>query len=86
MFLLSVYHPLDDTEQKGFNDTLNSLINSIPKYAEFIGGHDVNANLGIRLKRNCRLIGPHDIKNRNKKGRRLLGLLRANNIKIVNTF
>ena len=50
LFLASVYDPVDDTEHKGFNDTLNSLINSIPEYAEFIGGNDVNANLGLRLK------------------------------------
>ena len=31
LLLASVYHPVDDTEHEGFNDTLNSLINYIPK-------------------------------------------------------
>ena len=50
LFLASVYHPVDDTEHEGFNDTLNSMINYIPKSAEFIRGHDVNANLGVSIK------------------------------------
>ena len=86
LFLAPVYHPVYDTEHEGFNDTLNSLINYIPKSAEFIGGHDVNANIGVRLKIYCRAIGPHGIDNRNKKGQMLLGLISANNTKIVNTF
>ena len=81
LFLALVYHRVDATEHEGFNDTLNSLINSIPKSAEFIGGRDVNVNLGVRLKIHCRAIGPHGIDSRNKKGRRLLGLISANNIK-----
>ena len=86
LLLSLVYHPVDDMEHEGFNDSLNSLINYIPKSAEFIGGHDVNGKLGVRLKINLPVIGPHVIENRNKKGRILLGLLSANNIKIVNTF
>ena len=46
----------------------------------------MNTNLGVMLKMNRRAIVPHGINNRNKKGRRLLGLLSANNLKIVNTF
>ena len=40
----------------------------------------------MRLKIHRQEIGPHSIENRNKKGIRLLGLISANNIKIVNTF
>ena len=86
MFLASIYHSIDDTEHKAFNETLSSLINYIPKSADFFGGYDVNTNLGVMLKMNRRAIVPHGINNRNKKGRRLLGLLSANNLKIVNTF
>ena len=86
LFLESVYHPVDDIEHERINDTLNSLINYIPKTGEFIRGHDVNANLGVMLKIHRREIGPHGIDNMNKKGRRLLGLLIADNIKIMNTF
>ena len=61
-------------------------MNSVPRSAEFIGGHDFNANLGVRLKMHPRTIGPHGLRNRNKKGRKLLGLLSAYNLKVVNTF
>ena len=40
----------------------------------------------MRLKIHRQSIRPHGIDNRSKKGRRLLVLLSANNIKIVNTF
>ena len=86
LFLASIYNLVDDREHKAFNETLSSLINYIPKSAEFIGGHDMNANLGVRLKMYRRSIGPHRINNRNKKEKRLLKLINANNLKIVNTF
>ena len=46
--MASIYHP-DDIKLIGeFNETLSSLMNLIPKNAEFIGGHDVNEKLGTR--------------------------------------
>ena len=62
------------------------MINFKPESAEFIEGHDVNVNLGVRLEIHCRAIGSHVIDNMNKKGRRLLGLLSAKNIRIVITL
>ena len=50
LFIASIYHPVDETEYEEFNNTLSSLLNSIPRLDEFIGGHDVNANLGVRSK------------------------------------
>ena len=47
LFVASVYHPVDEVEHADFTDTLSSIITSVPNTAEFIGGHDVNANLGI---------------------------------------
>ena len=48
LFIASIYHPVDVNEHKEFNDTLSMLVNSVPKSLDFIGGHDVNANLGVR--------------------------------------
>ena len=84
LFIASIYHPVDDTEHEAFNGTLSSLLNSIPRTAEFIGRRDVNANLGIRLKMHPQVIGPHGIYNRNKRGRILLGLFSANNLRVMN--
>ena len=46
--IASIYHPVDVYEHEEFNDILSMLVNSVPKSLNFIGGHDVNANLGIR--------------------------------------
>ena len=37
-------------ENEEFNNKLSMLVNSVPKSLNFIGGHDVNTNLGIRKK------------------------------------
>ena len=48
LFIASIYHPVYVNEHEEFNDTLSMLVNSVPKSLNFIGGHDVNANLGVR--------------------------------------
>ena len=48
LFIASIYHPVDANEHEEFNDTLSMIVNSVPNSLNFIGGHDVNANLGIR--------------------------------------
>ena len=48
IFVASIYHPNDIKETREFNETVSSLLNLIPKHVEFIGGHDVNPNLGVR--------------------------------------
>ena len=62
------------------------LVNSVPKSLNFIGGHDVNANLGIRKKLYKGVIGPLGIDNRNTKGRRLLSVLSQNRLKVTNSY
>ena len=52
----------------------------------FIGGHDVNANLGIRKKLYKGVIGPFGIDNRNMKGRRLLSVLSQNRLRVTNSY
>ena len=52
----------------------------------FIGGHDVNANLGNRKKLYKGVIGPFGIDNRNMKGRRLLSVLSQNIPRVTNSY
>ena len=59
---------------------------SVPKSAGFIGGHDVNANLGIRTKMYQKTLGLWGINNRNMKGRRLLGVFSQHRLKVTNSF
>ena len=61
-------------------------MSSVPKNANFIGRHDVNANLGIRSKMYGETLGLWGINNRNMKGRRLLGFFSNNQLKIDNSF
>ena len=68
-----MYHPVDKVEHADYTDTLSLIMTSVPKSEEFIGGHDVNANLGIRTKMYRKTLGPWGIENRNMKGRILLG-------------
>ena len=62
------------------------LVNSVPKSSNFIGGHDVNANLGVRKKLYKVVIGPFGIDNRNIKGRRLLSVLSQNRLRLANSY
>ena len=62
------------------------LVNSVPKSSNFIGGHDVNANLRVRKKMYRGVIGPFGIDNRNMKGRRLLSVLIQNRLKVANSY
>ena len=48
IFVASIYHPVDEKEHAEFSDTLSSILGSLPKTVQFIGGHDVNASLGMR--------------------------------------
>ena len=72
----SIYH----------NEKMSSLMNLIPKNVEFIGGHDVNENLGVRNQIYKKDIGIYGLDNRNTKGRNLLGILREKNLRVVNSF
>ena len=82
----SKYHPVDEKEHAEFSDTLSSILGSLPKTVQFIGGHDVNASLGMSKIMHGKVIGIHGINNRNKKGRNLLGVLNENNLRVVNSF
>ena len=48
LFVASIYNPVDELKHTEFIDILNTIMSSVPKNAKFIGGHDVNANLGVR--------------------------------------
>ena len=86
IFVASIYHPDDIKESGEFNETLSLMMNLIAKNVEFIGGHDVNANLGVRKQMYKKVIGTYGLDNRNMKGRNLLGVLMENNLWVVNSF
>ena len=86
MLIASIYHPVDPKEQEKFNDTLSMLVNSVPKSLNFIGGYDVNANLGVSKTLYKGVIGPFGIENRNMKGRRLLSVLSQNILRVTNSY
>ena len=55
--MASIYHPDDIKESGEFNETLSWLMNLISKNVEFIGGRDVNANLGVKKHMYKKMIG-----------------------------
>ena len=61
-------------------------MSSVPKKAKFVGGHDVNANLGVRSKMYGKTLVPWGINNRNMKRRIILGFFSNNQLKIANSF
>ena len=81
-----MYHPVEKVKHTDFTDTLSSIMTSVPKTAEFIGGHDVNANLGIRNKIYRKTLGPWCIDNRNMKGRIILEFFSQHILKVTNSF
>ena len=86
IFVALIYHPVDELEHTEFIDILSTIMSSVPKTAKFIGGQDVNANLGIRSKMYGKTLGPWGINNRNMKGRKVLGFFSNNQLKISNSF
>ena len=86
IFVASVYRPVDKFEHIDFIDILSFIMSSVPKTAKFIGGHDVNANLGTRSKMYRKTLYPWGIYNRNIKVGILLGLFSHNQLKISNRF
>ena len=62
------------------------LLNSVPKPLNFIDGHDVNANIGVRGKLCKGVIGSFVIDNRNMKGRRFLSVLSLNRLRVANSY
>ena len=62
------------------------LLNSVPKSSNFIGGHDVNSNLGARKNFYKGVIGPFGIDNRDMKGRILLIVLSQNRLRVANSY
>ena len=61
-------------------------MSSLPKTVHFIGVNDVNDILGVRKLMNKRVIGIYGLKKCNKKGRNILGIFGANNMRVVKSF
>ena len=62
------------------------LVNAVPRSSNFIGGHDVNANIGVRKKLYKGAMGPFGIDNRNMKGRIFLSVLSQNILSVENSY
>ena len=62
------------------------LLNLFPKSSIFIGGHDVNATLGVRKKLYKGVIRPFGIDNMNMKGKLFLSVLSENILRVGNSF
>ena len=86
LFVASIYHPVDEFKHTEFIDILSAIMSSVPKKANFIGGHDVNAILGARSKMYGKTLGTWGINNGNMKGKRLLGFFSNNQLKVANSF
>ena len=86
MFIASVYDPVDEVEQTDLINTLNFIMSSVTNTAGFIGGYDVNDNIGIRTNMYRKTLGPWRIDNRNMKGIRLLGFFIHNQMKVTTRF
>ena len=71
LFVELLYHPVDELEHTEFIDILSTIMSSVPIKANFIGGHEENAKLGVRSKMYGKPLGPWGISNCNMKGRRL---------------
>ena len=61
-------------------------VNSVPKSLSYIGGHDVNVNLGVRKKLYKGVIGPFGVDNGNMKGRRFLRVRIQNRLRVTNSY
>ena len=86
LFIALVYHPVGEVKHADFTETLSSIMTSVPKSEEFIGGHDVNSNLGISIKMYQKTLGPWIINNRNMKGGRILRFFSQHRLKVTNSF
>ena len=75
IFLDWIYHPVENDDQKRFNEELASFYNNILSSAKLLSGQDVNPNIGVLSKMFRDVIGPNRIDNRNTKGKKLLFLL-----------
>ena len=58
LFIVSIYHPLDELEHKEFIYILSTIMSSVPKKAKLVGGHDVNDHLEVRSKMYGKTLGP----------------------------
>ena len=87
IFLASVYHPCHDTPHEKFTETLNFLMQLVPKNSKIIIGADINAKVG---KRDCEefkaVLGPHGPAIRNTRGSNLLNLYLSHELRVENTF
>ena len=86
LFVVLGYHPLDEVELMDFFDTMSSIMSSVPKLEDFIGGHDANTNIIILTKTYRQTLVPWGIYNRDMKGIMLIGLFGHKQLKVTNSL
>jgi hypothetical protein len=85
--LISVYFLCDGAKHEQFSASFDSMLNSINSNTMVMIGSDINARIGIRTcEEHASMIGPHGIERSNKRGKNLLHILGAHQMRVENTF
>ncbi len=87
MTLISTYFPCDDQCHDKFCTILDSMLNSINSNTQIIIGGDINAHIGIcTCKKHKHVLGPNGIPRSNARGKNLIHIFAAHNLRVENTF
>ena len=77
---------LGDIERKEFWDTLDMVVNNIPREQKIFIGGDFNGHVGVGVDGYHRVHGGFGFGTRNDGGRELLDFASAHDLMVVNTF
>ncbi len=85
--LISVYFPCDEAKDEQFSASFDSMLNSINSNRMVVISSDINARIGIRTcEEHDSMIGAHGIERSNERGKNLLLILSAHQMRVENTF
>jgi hypothetical protein len=92
--LVLVYHPCTKTSEDElylrFLETLDNLLGRTPAKSEIVMGAGVNSNIGkrdgIQSTEFCAALGPHGLPKHITKGKNLLHIYLAHQLRVMNTF
>ena len=86
IFICSIYHPVEQDEQKLFNDELDTYYTNAPRNLEILEGQDINAKVSISSPMFNDVLGPNGIRNRNAKGKDLLFLIKNRKLELLLSY
>ena len=81
-----IYHPVENEEQKLFNDKLDTFYADAPQKSEILAGQDINSNAGISLPMFNEVLGTNRLINRNSKVKDLLFLIKSRKLKVLLSY